>query len=456
MRGRCGTLLRAFTGHASLARLRVAAVAGLLVGGLIAGSAAAAPSAAIVVDVKTAKVLFSSNADAQRYPASLTKMMTLYLLFEAIEGGKIRLDSRIEMSAYAASQSPTKLGVKPGQTISVRDAILALITKSANDVAVAIAERVAGSEKEFAQRMTARARELGMSRTTFRNASGLPDESQVTTARDLATLGRALQDHFPQYYSYFSTPSFVWHGRRIANHNRLLGRIPGVNGIKTGYTRASGYNLVTSVDRDSRKIVAVVLGGDTGKARDQRMASLIDAYLPLASRGSRTAAIVPGGPAVETVANVELRVTRHAYPTPRLRPADDSGGATMASVADVTTASVPDVAGANSIFALDANAQEGDTATGDETADAPALTPGGWKIQIAASPSQQSAEELLDRALAKAGKVLANASPYTEPVRSGATTLYRARFAGFRNQDAARSACAYLASQKFNCLAISN
>jgi D-alanyl-D-alanine carboxypeptidase len=465
------------------------AVAVLLIAGPVASAAAGAPDSAIVVDAKTGKVLFSSAADSSRFPASLTKMMTLYLLFEAIDSGKSSLDGKITMSAYAASQAPTKLGLKPGQTISVRDAILALVTKSANDVAVAIAEYVGGSESSFAARMTKRARDLGMTRTTFRNASGLPNSGQITTARDLATLGRALRDHFPDYYAYFATPSFVWNGRRIANHNRLLGRIDGVNGIKTGYTRASGYNLVTSVDRGGRKIVAVVMGGDTGRQRDKRMASLIESYLPLASRGPRTAKPIPGEQVTDSPALVAAADA--AAPIPNLRPdgavvmASGETGSTAASVdappapetiasvapsavaaieAVATTAppaggneTVADLVGANSVFALEAT-DEGDAAVGDEVAAAvpPALAPKGWRIQIAASPSQSSAEDILDRALAKGSKVLAKASPYTEPVQSGSTTLYRARFAGFANKEAARSACVYLAKQKFDCMAVAN
>jgi D-alanyl-D-alanine carboxypeptidase len=459
------------------------AVAVLLIAGPVASAVAGAPDSAIVVDAKTGKVLFSSAADSSRFPASLTKMMTLYLLFEAIDSGKSSLDAKITMSAYAASQAPTKLGLKPGQTISVRDAILALVTKSANDVAVAIAEYLGGSESSFAARMTTRAHELGMSRTTFRNASGLPNSGQITTARDLATLGRALRDHFPEYYSYFATPSFVWHGRRIANHNRLLGRVDGVNGIKTGYTRASGYNLVTSVDRGGRKIVAVVMGGDTGRLRDKRMASLIETYLPLASRGPRTAKPIPGEQVTDSPALVASADA--AAPIPNLRPdaavvaaaneTTDNVPApeTVASVAPLAaaaatdvvvaaaappaTASAADLVGANSVFALEAT-DEGDAAAGDEVADAPpaAAVPKGWRIQIAASPSQSSAEDILDRALAKGSKVLANASPYTEPVQSGSTTLYRARFAGFTSKEAARAACVYLVKQKFDCMAVAN
>jgi D-alanyl-D-alanine carboxypeptidase len=444
--------------------------------GPVAGAVAAVPSSAIVVDAKSGKVLYSSNPDAKRYPASLTKMMTLYLLFEAIENGKTSLSAKITMSATGASQAPSKLGLKAGQTISVRDAILAIVTKSANDVAVAIAEHVGGTEKNFAARMTQRAHDLGMSRTTFRNANGLPNPGQITTARDMATLGRALREHYPQYYSYFSTPSFVWHGRRISNHNRLLGRVAGVNGIKTGYTRASGYNLVTSVDRNNRMIVAVVLGGSSGNARDRRMAGLITDFLPKASRGARTARVAAGGPFIDAPKNnANAIAVASAPPMPRPRPVDVTGEQTDTVVAAAgdpidlkpatkaksvfATASVASVIGANSVFALDAVAtEEGDAAVGDEAADAapPAPVLKGWRIQIAASPTQASAEEILDRALAKGAKVLAHAAPYTEPVKSGATTLYRARFAGFTSKDAARNACTYLVKQKFSCLAVAN
>ena len=449
--------------------LKALAVVGMLLTGQAATTAAlAAPSAAIVVDAKTGKVLYSSNADEPRYPASLTKMMTLYLLFEAIETGQTSLNAKITMSAHAAAQQPSKLGLKPGQKISVRDAILSLVTKSANDVAVAIAEHVSGSEKAFAAKMTKRAHDLGMRNTTFRNANGLPNSAQKTTARDLSVLARALREHYPQYYSYFSTPSFVWNGRRIANHNRLLGNVKGVNGIKTGYTRASGFNLATSLDRDNRQVVGVVIGGDTAKSRDARMAGLLEKYLPKASRGARTARAIPGKVRSGGAGSV---VVASAIPTPRLRPTSDGGPveqlavydppvATAAPLALAPTDTIASLVGANSIFALDAiAAEEGDTDPGDEAVDAaPAAGSAlsGWRIQLAATPSQSAAEDLLDKALAKGSSVLAHAAPYTEPVKAGGTTLYRARFAGFADKDSARAACDYLTRQKFNCLAIAN
>ena len=201
------------------------------------------PYADIVVDANSGEALHATNADSLRHPASLTKIMTLYLLFEQLEAGKLRLDSRLEVSEHASMQAPSKLGLMPGQTIAVEDAIRALVTKSANDAAVVVAETIGGDEDSFARMMTRKARALGMSRTNYANASGLPDEEQVTTARDQVTLGRAIQDRFPRYYRYFATSSFVYRGHAMRNHNKLLGRVEGVDGIKTGYTNASGFNL---------------------------------------------------------------------------------------------------------------------------------------------------------------------------------------------------------------------
>jgi len=241
------------------------------------------PYAAIVVDAKTGAVLHQANPDALRHPASLTKVMTLYLLFERLEAGKLSLDSPMEVSAHAASQAPTKLGLQPGGTLKVEDAIKGLVTKSANDAAVVIAETLGGSEENFAAMMTRKARALGMRNTVYHNASGLPDDEQNTTARDQALLGIAIQNRFPKYYRYFSLPSFVYHGRSLRNHNHLLGSVEGVDGIKTGYTRASGFNLISSVKRGGRQIVAVVMGGRSAGSRDARMRSLIESNIALAS-----------------------------------------------------------------------------------------------------------------------------------------------------------------------------
>lgn len=239
---------------------------------------------AIVVDTATGKVLYEVSPDTHRYPASLTKMMTLYVMFEELERGRFKLSTPLRVSALAQRQSPTKLGLRAGETIAVEDAIKGLITRSANDAAAVIAENVAGSVPAFADRMTRTARAIGMTNTRFRNANGLPDPGQFTSARDMMKLGVALQVRFPQYYPLFSIQSYNFRGRTIGNHNNLLGRVNGVDGIKTGYVNASGFNLVTSVKRDGRKIVAVVMGGKTAAQRDAHMVQLINTYLPKASR----------------------------------------------------------------------------------------------------------------------------------------------------------------------------
>lgn len=230
----------------------------------------------IVVDATSGDVLEEVNADDLRHPASLTKMMTLYLTFEALRDRRITLDEAVPVSAHAASMEPSKLGLVPGSRLTVEQAVLGLVTKSANDAASALSELLGGSEDQFAQMMTLRARALGMSRTTFTNASGLPDPDQWTTARDLAVLSRRLINDFPSYYRYFSTPSFTWHRQIIFNHDNMLRTYPGADGLKTGYTEASGHNLVTSAVRDGVRLIGVVMGAASNGERDIHMASLLD------------------------------------------------------------------------------------------------------------------------------------------------------------------------------------
>ncbi|ODT29415.1 MAG: penicillin-binding protein [Kaistia sp. SCN 65-12] len=268
-------------------------VAALAVLGILAGCATTMPQpeqvlavpapagryAAIVVDARTGKQLFEMNSTAPRYPASLTKMMTLYLVFEALNAGRITRDTQIPVSAHAASQPPSKLRLKPGETIDVDTAVRALAVKSANDVAVAVAEYLGGSEEQFAAQMTATARRIGMRNTVFRNASGLPDDDQHTTARDMAVLGMALRQRFPQYYTYFSATDFVFRGKQVRGHNDMLGRVRGVDGIKTGYIRASGFNIVTSYDADGRRIVVVVMGARSARERNAHAEALLERAL---------------------------------------------------------------------------------------------------------------------------------------------------------------------------------
>jgi D-alanyl-D-alanine carboxypeptidase len=255
----------------------------------------------IIVDGNSGAVLSSNNPDGIRRPASLTKIMTLYLLFERLDAGKMKLDTEMEVSEHASEQAPTKLGLKPGQTLKVEDAIKGLVTRSANDAAVVIAEAIAGDETEFARLMTRKARALGMSKTTYRNASGLPNDEQLTTARDQATLGRAIQDRFPRYYRYFATTVFAYRGQSIRNHNRLLGNVEGVDGIKTGYTRASGFNLVSSMRRGNRHLIGVVLGGRSGGSRDATMRNLLAENLDKGATKRTVAAITERNPADGTV-----------------------------------------------------------------------------------------------------------------------------------------------------------
>jgi D-alanyl-D-alanine carboxypeptidase len=272
-------------------RTVVAALAAAVALGAAAPASADDRYSAIVMDARSNEVLLEDQADEARYPASLTKMMTLYMIFEALERGDISMETRLTASRNASRQPPSRLGLRRGDSITVEQAIRALVVQSANDVATMVAERLGGSEARFASAMTARARELGMTETRFANASGLPDTRHRTTARDMATLGQALWHDYPQHYHVFQTPSFAWRRGSGRNHNRLLGQVEGVDGIKTGYTRASGFNLATMAERDGRRVIVVVLGGETAAARDAQVAYLIEgAYQEFARRADPNAA----------------------------------------------------------------------------------------------------------------------------------------------------------------------
>jgi D-alanyl-D-alanine carboxypeptidase len=287
----------------------------------------------IIVDGNSGAVLSSNNPDGIRRPASLTKIMTLYLLFERLDAGKMKLDTEMEVSEHASEQAPTKLGLKPGQTLKVEDAIKGLVTRSANDAAVVIAEAIAGDETEFARLMTRKARALGMSKTTYRNASGLPNDEQLTTARDQATLGRAIQDRYPRYYRYFATTVFNYRGQSIRNHNRLLGNVEGIDGIKTGYTRASGFNLVSSMRRGNRHLVGVVLGGRSGGSRDATMRNLLAENLEKGATKRTVAAITERNPADGAVDVAEAETAS--------RPAETAQSASALAAAEPGLAAMP-------------------------------------------------------------------------------------------------------------------
>lgn len=266
----------------------VAALSLALTSLAVAPAASAEKYASIVVDVDTKEVLHARHADAQRYPASLTKVMTLYMLFDALKAGELDLNDKLNVSRNAANQRPSNLKLKAGQKISVEDAIDALVVKSANDVAVVVAERLGGTEKRFAALMTAKAKQMGMKNTRFRNASGLPNSRQVSTARDLSILAERMMADHPAYYHYFQTKSFTWNGRTYKSHNKLLGKVDGVDGMKTGYIRASGFNLMTSAERDGRRVVIVMTGGRTAKTRNAHVKALVEAAFRAIDRSPET------------------------------------------------------------------------------------------------------------------------------------------------------------------------
>lgn len=465
----------------------------------------------IVVDAKTGEVIDASRADELRHPASLAKIMTLYLLFSELEAGRLKLNSDIRISPDAAKQPPSKLGLSAGQSIKVEDAIKALVTRSANDVAVAVAEVIAGDEDSFARLMTQRARSIGMSKTVFKNASGLPDADQVTTARDMALLGLAVQDRFPKYYDYFSTRVFRWRGVAIGNHNRLLGSVAGVDGIKTGYTRASGFNLVSSVRRDGRHIVAVVMGGRTGAARDAHMRELIGGKIRFAHAGPRvaprfaeksvpvpvpaprlTARPQPAPGSSEPIERKPVRVVAVGKNSEILPEGDDIAdvlpvNTLTASTVRQPTGIAPDgkfvtfapppavsaVASASAqpspeiehkvVVPLTAPVIVASTApvlpAAAQTAIASEATAsvsrGGWIVQIGAFPSEELARDRLQDARGHAAGLLAKASPYTEMTSKGSAKLYRARFAGF-DETTARQTCDRLKKNDFACFTTRN
>jgi len=459
------------------------------------------PSASIVVDAKTGKILQGENVDAPRIPASITKVMTLYLLFEQLERGRMSLNTPLTVSEYAASQPPTKLGLRPGSTIEVDDAIKAMVTLSANDVSVVVAENIAGSEDAFARMMTRKARDLGMNSSEFHNPHGLPHSPpNITTARDLSILGRAIQDRFPRYFAYFDTRSFQFGKRTIRGHNRLLGKFNGVDGIKTGYTRLSGFNLLTSVNTGNRSLVAVVLGGRSAASRDQTMASLIESYLPRAYAGARIAPpVVERGAQATQVASASPQApvalaapTPDPIPVPERKPLDlNTLRPVVASAAGASSTTTPSSTvrwqkgpeplplNAQAYAALPApqppkiseaqkaalqakietktpapaQAEPTKVASLNAVAPEPKKTVSGWVIQLGATDDEGKAKDILDSARGRFGKLLGKASPYTEKVNAKGNTLYRARFSGFKESNDAEQACKALKKGGLNCFA---
>lgn len=462
----------------------------LLAAGIIiyAGAVQAAQYAAIVMDARTGKVIHSQNADTRVHPASLTKMMTLYLVFDAIKKGQLSADQMVTISRHAASKPPSKLGLKPGQRIEVKYLIRAAAVKSANDAAAALAEAVAGSEDAFARRMTAAARAMGMKNTTFKNASGLTQSGHLSSARDMAILGRQLFFDFPEYYNLFSRRSTSAGVKTVYNTNRrLLDSYPGADGIKTGYTQAAGFNLVSSAQRGQERVIVAVLGGTSTAARDRKVAELMDlgfSKMPSRTKIARPArpnlsapepvqvAAAPAAPAATTSRQLAAGPIRKAQVRPVLRPASDATVIEIARALTDTPAPepIPDVpavvaeadrALATSIRPVLRPAEPGrrikaGTETARETlaggakvvrVSAPAQET-GWAVQLGGTHNRTNAERLLLRTALEEMETLDGSKRDLKP--AGSPGWYHARFVGLSRQ-AAQTACARLAARQTPC-----
>lgn len=439
---------------------------------LSAPTAAAKTESYLVLDAATGQVLSEREADVPGHPASLTKMMTLYLLFDAVERGKASLDQRFVVSEWAAEQSPTKLGLTAGGTVAVRDLILGIITQSANDAAVVVAESLGGSESAFAEMMTQKARQLGMTRTFYRNASGLPDPGQITTARDLARLALALYRDFPNEYGYFATASFTYNGINHANHNRLMRSFQGMDGIKTGYVRASGFNLAASAVRNNRRLIGIVMGGTSPYARDMEMTQLLNAAFagetgplmaeapiapparmrmataPIALPEPSTSSAATAAPAIPTMMAVApvpaTMAAMPAAPTPMTATITPSGIETQELEEPLPAPATPRVASHESVRVVRGTETE---VVHLHLAHARDLA-GHWGIQVGAFSQQGMAIKALAHAL------VALSHPHGKAVQVLGPThgerFYRARIINFSERDAEK-ACSLLHREHAQC-----
>jgi D-alanyl-D-alanine carboxypeptidase len=404
--------------------------------------------ASMVVEAETGRVIESVNADIQNHPASLTKIMTLYLLFDALDSGRIHLSDPIVMSSHAAAQAPSKLGLRPGQSLTVEQAILAIVTRSANDVAVAVAERLGGTEQSFSAMMTAKAHRLGMSRTTFLNASGLPNRGQLSTAHDMTVLARAMLRDHPREYHYFSTRQFVFGDEVINTHNHLLSTYEGADGIKTGFVAASGFNLVASARRQGRRLIGVVFGGRSAPQRDRQMATLLDAgfatlaatdriEMASAKSASTQASDAPTGPLANSLSSDNAtqtgKIDLGAEATAEAQgDADEADAApVMRAMAKNVPPGAHDVAVAAAVGAADRS----------------------WGIQIGSFGASAKAEQAVANVVKKLGKVVADAKVSIVASRASRHSIYRARLVGLSERDA-YNACLKLTQRHSNCLVI--
>jgi D-alanyl-D-alanine carboxypeptidase len=409
---------------------------------------------AIVLDAETGQVLRQLNPDAVTYPASLTKMMTLYLTFEALNQGRLRIDQYVQVSATAAAHAPSKLGFEPGEWVMVRDLILGVVTKSANDAAGVLAETLGGSEPAFAGLMNQKAQQLGMTRSHYSNASGLPDPEQLTTARDIARLALALYHDFPREYRYFSVKQFDFQGQTVNGHDHMLDWYPGADGIKTGFTVASGYNLATSAVQNGRRLIGVILGGRSVRGRDQSMAQLLDLGFTDLGRQQPVAVAQRQAPAatVASAASVEtqpqpsfaaMASTSMATPTTAAAPVQ------QASAAPATITDAPAQHSVPATIATVANAAVSHLAPVSRAEAAPASREPGesWAVQMGAYRGEAAAERAA-RMVARLAVARGKQAQIVPP--GGNERLYRARLVYFTAQ-AARAACVELHKQRMDC-----
>ena len=385
----------------------------------------------IVINADTGQILHDTDSDELRHPASLTKMMTLYLTFQALQSGKLHLNEYLPVSANAAEQSPSKLGLRPGQRIRAEDAILGLVTESANDAAVVLGEWLGGSEEDFGAMMTKQAHALGMSNSQFKNPSGLPDPDQVTTARDMATLGLALMHHFPQYYPYFSTDHFVYMGINHHNHNHLMERYDGMDGIKTGYIRASGFNLVASAKHGSTRLIGVVFGGHSAFSRDNRMAELLDEAFAGGGKIAAPKTTTPAaqGDADDSDERPAPAAKAKAAPTPAAEPH------VMKSPAPSAPAAMQQAIVQSGPSAAQIIQGSGKTR---------------WGIQIGAYSDADIGRQALADITRSVPDLLRNSDAQIQTVTSAGTTVYRARLMDL-DQKSAQKACGYLVAHGRGC-----
>jgi D-alanyl-D-alanine carboxypeptidase len=395
-------------------------------------SPAMAKYAAVVMDAATGEVVYATNPDVRHYPASLTKVMALFVAFDALRAGRISMDSEIKVSARAARQPASRLGLEAGDRIKLRDAVLALIVKSANDVASALGEHLGGSERKFAAMMNAKAAAIGLDHTSFRNASGLPNRQQLTTARDFAKLVRALQRQHPEYYKLFSTRSFTFRGRKHDNHNRLLDRYEGADGVKTGYIRASGFNLATSARRAGHRLIGVVMGANSPQARDLHMMGLLERGFEKATEGTYIA--------YDYGRNIQVDPARRQT-SARKKIERAKGARGVMRLARLTPPKRP--------TELVRPTGEGSTFQ-PELPMAPEANPKDWEIQVGTFSHRAPAHELASRAMNRLPSLLAHVRVNIVATQEGGTTLYRARLAGL-DADNAETACELLRAKGMPC-----